>query len=64
MSAGITGLNHNTQIEAHIKFFFFFLIQGLHLEPALFCDGFFRDRVSQTIFLGWFQTEILLIAAS
>jgi hypothetical protein len=32
--------------------------------PALFCDGFFWDRVSQTICLGWVQTAVLLISAS
>jgi hypothetical protein len=32
--------------------------------PALFCDGFFRDRVSQTICLGWLWPAILLISAS
>jgi hypothetical protein len=32
--------------------------------PALFYDGSFWDRVSQTICPGWSQTEILLISAS
>jgi hypothetical protein len=32
--------------------------------PALFCEGFFQDRVSQTIYLGSLQTSILLISAS
>jgi hypothetical protein len=32
--------------------------------PALFCVGFFWDRVSQTISPGWLQTSILLISAS
>jgi hypothetical protein len=29
-----------------------------------FCDGYFRDRVSRTVYLGWLQTRILLISAS
>jgi hypothetical protein len=28
------------------------------------CDRFFRDRVWQTLYLGWLQTVILLISAS
>jgi hypothetical protein len=32
--------------------------------PSPFCSGYFRDGVSQTIFLGWPRTEILLISAS
>jgi hypothetical protein len=32
--------------------------------PALFCDGCFSDRVSQTIYLGWLWTAVLLISAS
>jgi hypothetical protein len=32
--------------------------------PALFCEGFFRDRFSWTISPGWPQTSILLISAS
>jgi hypothetical protein len=32
--------------------------------PALFCDGFFQDRGSWTICLGWLRTVILLISAS
>jgi hypothetical protein len=54
-------------------FFFFFFLQhqGLNSEPtpwatppALFCDGYFQDRVSQTICPGWLRIEILLIFAS
>jgi hypothetical protein len=30
-------------------------------QTALFCVGFFWDRSSQTIWLGWLQTTILLI---
>jgi hypothetical protein len=50
-------------------FGFFFLTQAgalllEPLQPALFCDGFFRDRVSRTILLVWHQTAILLISAS
>jgi hypothetical protein len=33
-------------------------------SPAVFCDGFFRDRVSWTFCLGWLRTEVLLISAS
>jgi hypothetical protein len=32
--------------------------------PALFCDGFFGDRISWTICLGWLWTVILVIPAS
>jgi hypothetical protein len=32
--------------------------------PALFCDGFFQDRVFQSICLDYFQIMILLISAS
>jgi hypothetical protein len=32
--------------------------------PALFCDGFFWDRVLWTVCLGWLWTTILLISAS
>jgi hypothetical protein len=32
--------------------------------PAMFCIGFFRDRVSRTICLGWPQSMIFLISAS
>jgi hypothetical protein len=32
--------------------------------PALFGEGFFQDRVSQTICWAWLQTVILLISAS
>jgi hypothetical protein len=33
-------------------------------SPALFCDGYFQDRISWTIFPDWLWTEILLISAS
>jgi hypothetical protein len=53
------------------KFSFFLWYWGLNSRPtpqvtppATFCEGFFRDRVSQTICLGWLQTLILLISAS
>jgi hypothetical protein len=52
-------------------FFFFFQFLGLNSGPipwatpqALFCDGYFRDRVSWTICSGWLWTLILLICAS
>jgi hypothetical protein len=32
--------------------------------PALFCDGFFQNRVSRTICPSWFWTAILLITTS
>jgi hypothetical protein len=32
--------------------------------PALFCEGFFWDKVPRTICLDWLQTTILLISAS
>jgi hypothetical protein len=32
--------------------------------PALFCVGYFQDRVSQTVSPSWLQTRILLISAS
>jgi hypothetical protein len=55
-------------------FFFFFFLWCWSLNsgptpqatpPALFlCDGFFQDRVTGTIHLGWLWTSILLISAS
>jgi hypothetical protein len=36
----------------------------LPIPRALFCIGYFQGRVSQTIFLAWLWTTILLIAAS
>jgi hypothetical protein len=51
--------------------FFFLWYWGLNVGPtpwvtpsALFCDGFFCDRVSWTICPGWLRTAILLISAS
>jgi hypothetical protein len=53
--------------------FFFFLLwywdlnsgpTPLATPPALFCDMFFRDGVSQTICLGWLLNRIFLISAS
>jgi hypothetical protein len=47
--------------------------QSLHLvsqpgplhQPLLYmCGGFFQERFSQSICLGWFQTVIILISAS
>jgi hypothetical protein len=35
-----------------------------HSTSPFFGDGFFPDRVSQTICWGWLQTIILLISAS
>jgi hypothetical protein len=61
-----------TNVHHWIMFFFFFLrYWGLNIGPTpwatppiLFCEGFFQDRVSQTICPGWLQTTILLISAS
>jgi hypothetical protein len=54
-----------------LKWFILFLqYWGLNSGPTLWtippalCDGFFWDRVSQTIWLGWLWTIILLISAS
>jgi hypothetical protein len=53
-----------------LSIFFFstgFWTQGLHLEPLhqpFVWKGFFWDRVSWTICLGWLQTAILLISIS
>jgi hypothetical protein len=33
-------------------------------QPGFFCVGYFRDRVSWTIYLGWLWTVILLVSAS
>jgi hypothetical protein len=41
--------------------------RDLHLEPlhqSFFCEGFFWDKVSWTISLGWLWTKILPISAS
>jgi hypothetical protein len=62
------------------SFFFFFFgsikvwTQASHLlgscsttwptPPALFCKGFFQNRVSRTICQGWFPSKIFLISAS
>jgi hypothetical protein len=52
-------------------FFFFLWYRGLNSGPSLwatplafFHDGYFQDRVSWTICLGWLWTSILLISAS
>jgi hypothetical protein len=50
----------------------FFSVLGLelrvytlsHSTSPIFCDGFFRDRVSWTISPGWLWITILLISAS
>jgi hypothetical protein len=54
-----------------LSLFLFFLVRGLELRtyiltnpPALYCEGFFQDRVSRTICLGWLGTVILLISTS
>jgi hypothetical protein len=45
-------------------FFFFFYSSGVWTPPVLFCEGFFSNRVLQTICLGWLWTAVLLISAS
>jgi hypothetical protein len=52
-------------------FFFFFVLLGLELRAftlshttSPFYDGYFGDRVSQTICPGWLQNSMLLISAS
>jgi hypothetical protein len=56
-----------------VQVFYFIFLQywGLNSRsspwatpPVLFCEGFVQDRVSQTIFLDWLPTAILLISAS
>jgi hypothetical protein len=54
-----------------LLFLFFFAQLGSNsgptpwaAPPALFCDGFFIDRVSRVICPGWLLAEILLISAS
>jgi hypothetical protein len=62
-----TPINH---YNPEFNFFFFFLpYWGLNLGstpwatwPALFCDGFFQDRVSRTICLGWLWNPISWVA--
>jgi hypothetical protein len=59
-------------LELFKSFFFFLVVLGLKLRAftlrhsisPIFCDGFFRDRVSGTICPGWLQTSILLISVS
>jgi hypothetical protein len=75
-SAGITCIHYCSQLQFFFFlffFFFFFVVLGVKLRayttlwailPAVFCDGFFQDRVSWTVCLGWLWTMILLISAS
>jgi hypothetical protein len=70
----LPSLNSVLQFLPELSLTFFFILgsigawtQGLHLEPLhqpFFDDGFFQDRVSQTISPGWLWTVILLISAS
>jgi hypothetical protein len=61
-----------TSIFLKIPVTFFFLwywslnsgLTSWAIPLALFCDDFFQDSVSCTIFLGWLWTLILLIFAS
>jgi hypothetical protein len=59
----------NPPIPKHVFFLFLWywcLNSGRTLQttlPALFCDGLFWDRVSQTIYLGWLPIVILLTSA-
>jgi hypothetical protein len=57
--------------QEDIKVFCFVLVLGLEIRACTlshstspFCDGYFQDRISQTICLGWLGTMILLISAS
>jgi hypothetical protein len=59
------------RVHRIIAFFFFLWYWGLNSRPspwatppALFLWSVFQDRVSQTIFLGWLWTMILLISVS
>jgi hypothetical protein len=67
--ARVTGMSN--QCPTQVFFFFFFVVLGLELRAytsghsvSPFLWFFFRDRVSQTICLGWLWTSILLISAS
>jgi hypothetical protein len=40
------------------------VLYSLGHTSSPFCSGYFGDRVSQTVCLGWPQTMILLISAS
>jgi hypothetical protein len=62
---------HHIHSPFFLSFFSVWLYWALNSGPtpwatpaALFCDGCFRDRVSQTICLGLLQTVILLVSAS
>jgi hypothetical protein len=55
----------------YLEFFSFFAVLGLELRvfslshsASPFCDGYFRDTILWTIYLGWLWTTILLISAS
>jgi hypothetical protein len=69
------GSNVGAGIEQHgeatfLFFFFFFWYWSFELRvytlstPSPFCDDFFWDRVSWTIYPGWLWTSILLMSAS
>jgi hypothetical protein len=60
-------LGRRSYCLSHLKIlleYFFFLNWGLNSHQPFFCDGCFRDRVSQTTCPDWLRTEIFLISAS
>jgi hypothetical protein len=73
MRVGISSclMKNSVLIQQNVQNTPFLWYWGLNSEPsplitplALFCEGFFRDTVSQTICPDWLQTLILLIPAS
>jgi hypothetical protein len=70
----ITEISKTEAVPKVAREVFTFVVLGFELRaytlshstsaPSLFCDGFFRDKFSQTICPGWLQTVILLISAS
>jgi hypothetical protein len=63
--------HYSVSVICYIVWFFFLQYWDLNtgpspwaIPPALFCEFFFKDRVSLTVFLGWLQTIILLTFAS
>jgi hypothetical protein len=67
----LLGLSSDLSNQFNFFFFFFLWYWGLTSRPtpwatlpAHFLKGFFQDRVSWTICLGWLWTAILLISTS
>jgi hypothetical protein len=62
--------SHHPSILFFLFLFFFVALMfeirtfTLSHSTALFCEEVSQDRISQTIFLGWLQTAVLLISAS